>query len=254
MQKKVFLILSALIAGACLLPFTPRLIDRDVLTSAEASMVNWFHTLPMEVIALMPLYVILAIAVLVCLPVGWRITHALDSIRKLHERECVWEQMTRAEGRRACLAEQLSQPQGWATVASQLIADALQQTVALNVTEAGVMDVSAMPVPRFTVCAVDGRRFTFTVSPGALRQHGLLPRHVSMINLSWPSAMLATDAQLLWDALQRTSKVVSHTAVPRQMNWHLVVTQAERAFAVQKPLLDAKIALPVRVLRTLHLL
>lgn len=254
MRKKVLLTLSALIAGACLLPFTPRLINRDAPTSTEASTVNWFRSLPIEVTALMPLYVISVIAVLVCLLVGWRITHALDGIRKLHERGSEWELMARAESQRASLAEQLSQPQGWAALASQLIADALQQTVALNVSEAGVMDVSAMPAPRFTVCAVDGRRFTFTVSPGVLRQHGLLSRHVSTINLSLSNTALATDAQLLWDALQHTSKTTPRMAVPRQMNWHLVVTQPERACAFQKPLLDAKSTLPVRVLRTLHLL
>lgn len=254
MQKKVLLMLILLVAGVCLLLFMPRLILRDAFTSAEVWMVNWFRTFPKEVSVLTLLYAISAIALLALLLMSWRITHAIDGIRRLHERAGEWEHMAHAESRRAGLAEQLSQPQGWSAVASQLVADALQQTVSLNVTEYGVMDVSAMPAPRFTVCAVDGRRFTFTVNPSALRQHGLLPKHVSTINLSLRNAALATDAQLLWDALQRTSKTTPHMAVPRQMNWHLVMTQAERALAFQKPMVETKSTLQVRVLRTFHLL
>jgi hypothetical protein len=255
MKTKMRMILGTIVAGACLLVFATHNVVVDALTTLQVSASRWLESLPEEAVLLVPLYVLTGSAMLVIVLGSWRMAHSLDAICALQKQVCGMDRASHIDRRRASLTVQLSQPQGWAAVAGQLIADALQQTVSVNVSEAGVMDVAAMPAPRFTVCAVDGRRFTFTVNPGALRQHGLLPKSFHDVNLSVCSSLLATDAQMLWEALQSTSRSTPHTAVPRQTAWHIVVTHAHSVRFCQKtPLLESRTALRVRVLQTLHLL
>jgi hypothetical protein len=254
MQKKGFLLLS-MIASAGLLIVASRFVSTDALMGLQANVLRWMASWPSESVLWMPLYVLSGGILLAVVLGGWRIALSIDAIGALHKHASEMERASHIERRRASLAEQVSQPQGWADAASQLIADALQQTVTLNVTDAGVMDVSALPAPRFTVCAVDGRRFTFTVNPSVLRQHGLLPKTSHVINLSSCGSFLVTDVQMLWEALQSASQSTPHTAVPRHMTWHLVVARSHSVRFHPKPLLlESGRTLPVRVLRTLHLL
>jgi hypothetical protein len=255
MQKKLLWLLSAMVVGAGVLVIASRFVTADALAALHVNALRWIDALPKDIVLWMPLYVLFGCALLVVVLSSWRIAHSLDAIWALHKHACDVDRASHIERRRASLTAQLSQPQGWADAASQVVADALHQTVSLNVTDAGVMDVATLPAPRFTVCAVDGRQFTFTVNPGALQQQGLLHKSSEVVSLSTRGSFLSADAQMLWEVLHSASQSTPHTAVPRHMTWYLVVAPTHRMQFHQKPLLlESGMALPARVLRTLHLL
>lgn len=255
MQKKLLLLLTMMVAGAGFISAATRFATWNAIAALQASALRWIQAWPKEAVLWLPLFALSGGALLVIMLGSWRIAQSLDAIGALHKHASEMDRASHIEHRRADLAAQLPQPQGWSDAASQLVADALQQTVSLNVTDAGVMDVAALPAPRFTVCAVDGRRFTFTVNPSALQQHSLVHKSSEVINLSQCGCFLATDAQMLWETLQRAAPSTPHTAVPRHMTWHLVVTQCQGVRVHHKPfLLESEMTVPMRVLRTLHLL
>ena len=130
--------------------------------------------------------------------------------------------------RRAEVEEELAQPNGWRKVLDQLLADALPE-VGATVGQAGVLDLSADPAPRFTVAGKDGRLYLFTTSPEALR------RKVGLVG--WKGEAVPLDASLHPAARAEVQAVWEHLAerrlrerpvLPRQAEWFLVVLEPKR--------------------------
>lgn len=191
---------------------------------------RWIAGWPDVAVASLPLYGLVLLLVAAIVFSNARISAAVDLLRKTHQREVETAHAALFEQRRAAVNEQLARPGGWSAVAGQLIADALGETVTIDA-DAGLIDVAATPAPRFTACASDGRAFTFTVNPPALRRHGLLPRRARCIDFSALSLTHVLDAQTLWESLNGASKSAAHTAVPRRFGWHVVVVPSPCACA-----------------------
>jgi type II secretory pathway pseudopilin PulG len=130
--------------------------------------------------------------------------------------------------RRAEVETLLAEPEGWRKVIDQLLADALPDITA-RVGKIGVLDLSAAPVPRFSVAGVNGQGYLFTTSPEALRRVGLL-RQVQVVHTTPLDASLhpaaRVEVQAVWEhlAAQRLPGECPYsTVLPRQAEWFLMV-------------------------------
>jgi len=124
----------------------------------------------------------------------------------------------------------LGQVGGWQGVLDQLLADALPETGA-QVEPDGLLDVSAVPAPRFNVAGSDGCVYLFTTAPDALRKAGVLDRRDVEIPLDatlHPAARV--EVQEVWDHLAVKRLGGDRVpALPRRAGWFLVVRQKPQA-------------------------
>ncbi|HHH42490.1 MAG TPA: hypothetical protein ENK56_10875 [Chloroflexi bacterium] len=135
--------------------------------------------------------------------------------------------------RRAEVEALLAEPEGWRKVVDQLLADALPDITA-RVGEIGVLDLSAAPVPRFSVAGVNGQGYLFTTSPEALQKVGLL-RQVRVVESVPLDASLhpaaRVEVQAVWEHLaeQRLPSECPYSYVlPRQAEWFLMVLEPKQ--------------------------
>ena len=112
--------------------------------------------------------------------------------------------------------------EGWLTVASQLIADALAEPVAIR-QDAGLLDVSCSPAPRFAVCGIAGQRFFFTIKPALLQQLKHISRRSRSIALENLGPMASVEVQALWSELMCISGMAAQVFTPRDTVWFLIV-------------------------------
>ena len=117
-------------------------------------------------------------------------------------------------------------PEGWRKVLDQVLADALPE-VGAAVGQAGVLDLSVEPAPRFTVAGKDRREYLFTTSPEALRKVGLLGRKEEAIPLDGSlHPAVRAEVQAVWDHLaERRLRGQAVPVLPRQAGWYLIVRE-----------------------------
>lgn len=119
---------------------------------------------------------------------------------------------------------------GWCRVVDQLLADALPGG-AERVSGQGLVDISMMPVPRFTVAGPRDLTYLFTTSPQALREVGILSRKHKPIALDaalHPAARV--EVQAVWDHLAARRLAGERAgALARQAAWFLVVRPVGRS-------------------------
>lgn len=115
----------------------------------------------------------------------------------------------------------LQPPHGWQSVAEQLVADALRESIGIN-TDIGVMDVTSQPNPRFTLLTRDGRSVSFTTDLQLMKKAHLVRRGDRVVNVSHVSPTSHTEATLLWQSLlaQRNMQTVTPAS---SMHWYVVV-------------------------------
>ncbi len=124
------------------------------------------------------------------------------------------------------LAVRLQMQQGWQQIAEQLIADAVSEIISVD-GDAGVLDATATPTPKFTVVSRDGREFIFTVNPKILKKMRLVKPGDKIVNITNVSATSRMDVQALWDYIVRSRNMWSATP-PSKAEWYVVVRQANR--------------------------
>jgi hypothetical protein len=135
------------------------------------------------------------------------------------------------DARRREMAQLLaSEEDGWQTVIDQLLVDADRQSVAAlphgseRAGRLSLLDISMVPVPRFTVAGPGDVTYLFTTSPRALRQIHILSRKHKAVALDaslHPAARV--EVQAVWDHLAaRRLPGQGTAALPRQAAWFLV--------------------------------
>ncbi|MEO6061815.1 MAG: vWA domain-containing protein [Thermoflexales bacterium] len=125
----------------------------------------------------------------------------------------------------------LQPSEGWQRIASQLVADALNEPMAIN-GEAGFLDVVAQPYLKFTLLTRDGiahggREIIFTTNPGLMKRVKLIQHGDRIIDLTRRSASAHADAGLLWRAALNQR---GHESVvpPTSAHWYVVARAATR--------------------------
>jgi hypothetical protein len=163
---------------------------------------------------------------------GGATTRALRRLEKTYRRQKGLEleqlQARAVRQRRGELNALLAQPDGWLEVLGQLVADALPETEQ-RMEGATVLDLSAAPVPRFTVGSSDGATYLFTTSPEALRRVKVLGRKDEALPLDaslHPAARV--EVQAVWDHLAAKRLRGEAPALPRQAQWFLVVREGRQ--------------------------
>jgi hypothetical protein len=157
------------------------------------------------------------------------VTRAIRKLEKTHRRQKALE-LEQLEAqvvarRQEEVKDLLAQMGGWQRVLDQLLADALPETGA-RVEADGLLDVNAVPVPRFNVAGKDGSVYLFTTAPDALRKVKLLDRRDGDIPLDatlHPAARV--EVQAVWDHLSAKRLGDQGVMLPRQAEWFLVVRQ-----------------------------
>jgi hypothetical protein len=131
--------------------------------------------------------------------------------------------------RRAEVKALLQSEDGWQQVIAQLLADALPETGALVGTE-GLIDLSVVPAPRFTLAGVGDHNYLFTTAPTALRKVGILTRRDKPMPLDaslHPAARV--EVQAVWEHLAAGRLSAEQgTALPRQAEWFLIVRSVQQ--------------------------
>lgn len=119
---------------------------------------------------------------------------------------------------------------GWQKVIVQLLADALPEIGARIGTE-GLVDISAVPVPRFTLAGTGDHLYLFTTAPMVLRSAGVISRRDKPIPLDaslHPAARV--EVQAVWEHLvEERLPDKQGAALPRQAEWFLVVRKRSQA-------------------------
>jgi len=171
--------------------------------------------------------VAIGILALVILLSAERITRSLNDLRqeKAQARESSDQALIHAH-RQMVITRIRSE--GWLAVASQLIADALAEPVAISL-DAGLLDVSCSPAPRFAVSGINGQRFFFTVKSALLQQRRLISCRARWIALENLGPMASVEVQALWNELMCMSGMAAQVFAPRDAQWFIVVEDPRTA-------------------------
>lgn len=123
-------------------------------------------------------------------------------------------------------AMRMQLPNGWQQIAERLVADALLETVSID-DEAGIIDASTYPAPKFTVVARDGREFVFTIDPKTMKKMKLLKKGDRIIEITSLSPTAQMDVQTLWDFVVNTRNMWTATP-PGRATWYVIVREGNR--------------------------
>jgi hypothetical protein len=110
---------------------------------------------------------------------------------------------------------------GWQDVAAQLVADALQQPIAIDSAE-GIIDATGDPCPKFTIFTCDGREVLFATDLRLLRQLKLVRRGDQVIDVSALSQTRHADTGMLW-RYAMAERGQTNVAAPSIAHWFLAV-------------------------------
>ena len=177
-----------------------------------------------------PLVAVAAVAAAVLATVAGMLS-ALGGIRRSY-RQSLAQQDVMLRGRRVQeTLNTMQSDQGWQTVASQLVADALNEPTAID-GDAGFLDVVSHPYLKFTVLTrdgigYDGREVVFTTNPGLMKKLKLIRRGDRIMDITRRSASAHADAGLLWRAAlaQRNQENV---VPPSAAHWYVVAAAKPR--------------------------
>lgn len=153
-----------------------------------------------------PVYGVLATVVIAMAISNTRIARSVNALRREIRRAS-------SHGDAADLPQMLAEPRGWARLAGQVAADALEESLELDPDNA-LASVWTLPSPSFTVALADGRLLTFA----ALRT----AKHGRGINLGTRTR----EAQAIWLSLAGRPSGESHVTLPARSTWYLVVHAA----------------------------
>jgi hypothetical protein len=153
------------------------------------------------------------------------VTRAIGKLERTYRRQKALElEQLEAQAvarRRQEVHALLERSGGWRAVLDQLLADALPATGA-GIGPEGVLEVSAVPAPRFTAAGSNGCDFLFTTSPDALRKFRLLGRKDEVVPLDaalHPAARV--EIQSVWDHLAARRLTGDLPVLPRQAAWYV---------------------------------
>jgi hypothetical protein len=115
------------------------------------------------------------------------------------------------------------------SLAAQLVADAYARPVSLRM---GALVTHTDPAPYFSVTDIAGTRYFFTTAPVLFRTLHIVHQRDPVRNISCRSASARADALAIWEALMRI-KQLTHTAVPRGADWHVIAYSPVRARGIR---------------------
>ena len=118
----------------------------------------------------------------------------------------------------------LRAPDGWQLVTEQIVADALHCNISIN-GNAGILDVSTVPAPKFTVITHECNEVVFTTQPDSLRQMRLIKERDRVIDVSAISDAVHLDMGLLWNNILE-QRNMRHVSPPWSAHWYVVVHEA----------------------------
>lgn len=180
---------------------------------------------------LQPLYLAIAGLAGVLLLSQLLISGVLRAMRRSYDKSFKSQEVLIADQRKQDLTLRLQAPTGWHRLAEQLAADALTEPVSID-EDAGILDASSQPAPKFTVASRDGREFIFTIDPNLMKKQRLIDRQDKVLKLSKVSPTSIMDVAMLWEFVM-TSRRLWRVTPPRQAEWYLVVRQGRVPVAYQ---------------------
>jgi|GEM_PF-4178113 len=156
----------------------------------------------------------------------------LRGIRKTYQSSFEGQQAVWTDQRAQDIAYRLQNPDGWQMIAEQLVANALSEPVSID-NEAGILDATSEPAPKFTLSARDGREFIFTIDPALLKKQRLIQRGDRVVRLSRKSPHNQADMMMLWEYVQQTRRLWRLTP-PASADWYIAVrgTARQPAFSI----------------------
>ncbi len=185
---------------------------------------------------LRPVYYTLAAIGAVILLSQLMVSSVLRGVRKTYQKSLDSQNMIMVEERSRNVAMRLQDDNGWQVVAEQLVADALSEPIAID-SDAGILDATTEPAPRFTVAGRDGREFTFTIDPNMLKKQRLLQRGDKVLKVSSISPRSHADVSMLWEYVLHTRRLWRVTP-PSTVEWYVAVRGAKKTgtgFRVAEP-------------------
>lgn len=150
-------------------------------------------------------------------------------------RQALAQQAAAVHAQRALEASPaLETPAGWEPIASQLVADALDEPVSID-TEAGFLDVVTEPYLKFTLLRNGGgvpeaREIVFTTAPDMLRKIHLIRPGDRVADVSRQSEEAHLDVWMLWRAAL-ASRSLAPVVPPSNVRWYVIARRAPRTSA-----------------------
>lgn len=183
---------------------------------------------------LQPIYLALAGIAVVLLLSQLMVTGVLRSMRRAYDRSFKRQEVMLSEQRVNDLSMRMHTQNGWHRLAEQLVADALSAPASID-EQAGILDASSLPAPKFTLASSDGSAYTFTTHPNLMKQQRLIGRGDKVMKLSRVSPTSVMDAALLWEFVM-TSRRLWRVTPPRNAEWYLVVRPGRATATLGLPL------------------
>jgi hypothetical protein len=154
------------------------------------------------------------------------ISVVLRGIRKTYQKSLDSQNAALMEQRTRDVSYRMQDETGWQIVAEQLMADALAEPVSID-GEAGILDATVEPAPKFTLASRDGREFTFTIAPNLLKKQRLLQRGDKVFDISGLSPRSHADASMLWEYVMFSRRLWRVTP-PSNAKWYVAVRGTRR--------------------------
>ncbi len=167
--------------------------------------------------------------------------------RRTYRKSMAQQDVAMRQQRAKDISLQLKTTSGWQAVAERLLADALREAVSID-EEAGILDATVEPSPRFAVVTRDGRRAVFTTNPGHMKQARLVRPGDRMIDVSALSVASHADIGALWDYVL-TSRNMLQVTPPSMTHWFVVVHAARSRAAAGTAPTQNRLAQKLRALR-----
>lgn len=116
----------------------------------------------------------------------------------------------------------------WQTLAEQMVADALGETISID-ESVGILEAKAEPNPRFSLVTRDGRIIIFTTDVRLLRKAKIIRRGDRVVDISARSPVNHANAGVLWHQVLAIRNMW-HVTPPSRSHWFVV----ERGKSISK--------------------
>ena len=108
----------------------------------------------------------------------------------------------------------------WQTLAEQMVADALGETISID-ESVGILEAKAEPNPRFSLVTRDGRTIIFTTDVRLLRKAKIIRRGDRVVDISARSPADHANAGVLWHQVLAIRNMW-HVTPPSRAHWYVV--------------------------------
>ncbi|MCL4505282.1 MAG: hypothetical protein M1434_12175 [Chloroflexi bacterium] len=173
--------------------------------------------------------VILALAVILALL-------ALVVIRLIYLKSVPQQNLRLDDEKIKALGDLLLTPNGWQTVAGQIVADALNENISVD-EDFGILNAANEPAPRFTVVTRDRRVVMFTTGLAFARKARMIRKGDRVVDITRRSVTSHAGAGLLWQHAA-TVRNMDQLTPPSFAHWYIIAQSGSKAKRSRAPLVQ----------------